>query len=344
MLSPWDDYYVHQAGEPLAIVEDKDPRWFDRGYFNLHDAEGRFFLLTGIGTYPNTRVMDGYATALVKRKQHNLRVSRRLAGDRENTRVGPLSFQVVTPMNSWKLSLEPNDLHISFSLDSQKRSVPLLVKKMVYGEAHGEPSAFSHFVQFVRYRGWVEVGDDRFEGEFHGIRDRSWGVRAAKGGLGLHFWIGVQFRDFCLAVMLDENRDNSVAYFDGALLFDSGETVPIVEFGHRIEFADGPMEHTGGELFAKDASGREWHIRTWRCSRGIYMSGGGYGGWHGIDRGELHQEGECWEVDDTRVRDALPLPMYDQLARFQIGDETALGVFETGFSRSRHYTYKARGF
>lgn len=341
MLTPWDDYFVHQMGEPLGVVENDDPRWFDRAYFGVHDGEGSFLLVMGLGTYPNTGVMDGYACAIGDGVQYNLRVSRQLQDDRAHTQVGPLSFKVTSPLQGWVLELGPNDLGLLFSLEYQGRCSPFLVQKIVFPKAEGSATAFSHYIQPGRYRGWVEVGSKRWQGEFLGCRDRSWGLRAARERMGLHFWVQVQFSRFSLSLLYDEARDGSITYSDGALLYDSGQVVPITSVRHRIEFAEGGG-HTGGELLLGDASGGELHLRSQRCSGGLYMAGGGYGGWHGIPRGELHQEGERWDLADPKLWNSLPYSLYDQLARFQAGRETAVGIFEAGFSRSPAYKYRPK--
>ncbi len=349
MLTKWDDYFVHQMGETLSVVENDDPRWFDRAYFGIYDREGRFFLVTGIGTYPNAGdagVMDGYACVVHNGLQHNLRLSRQVRADRAHTHIGALGFHVREPMETWSLELEPNDFGISFSLEYEARVAPFLVKKIVFPKPEGQPTTFSHYIQPGRYRGTVEIGGTRFHSEgddyFLGCRDRSWGLRAARERQGLHLWIQVHFSNFCLSLFHDEARDGTITYSDGAVLYDSGEVVSITEVRHRMEFAEGTVEHTGGEVLLQDARGHTFHLQARRLSPGIYMAGGGYGGWHGIDRGELHIEGEQWDLNDPNLINMIPYSLYDQLARFELNGESAVGIFEAGFSRSPAYRYQPR--
>src|SRR3984957_14731406 len=59
MLSPLDDYPVHQISEPMRFVGPSDRNFYDRYYFNLLGAEGvsgtddEMFAVIGLGQYPN---------------------------------------------------------------------------------------------------------------------------------------------------------------------------------------------------------------------------------------------------------------------------------------------------
>ena len=58
MLSPLDDYPVHQISEPMRFVGTSDRNFYDRYYFNIHGAEGvhgshdELFAVVGLGQYP----------------------------------------------------------------------------------------------------------------------------------------------------------------------------------------------------------------------------------------------------------------------------------------------------
>lgn len=341
MLTPWDDHFIHQMGETLEVVENEDPRWFDRAYFGLHDQEGKLFMVLGLGTYPNVRVMDGYACAIYNGVQYNLRVSRRVTLDRAHTQVGPLSFRVEEPLLKWHLELAPNELGLGCSLEFQGSFPPYLVKKIVFSRPEGRPTSFSHFIQLGRYQGSVSIaGKEVAVQGLAGARDRSWGLRAARERMGLHMWIQVQFPLYGLSLMYDESRDHTVSYLDGAVLYPAGEAVPIVGVRHRMEFAENKAEHSAGEVVVTDARGQEIHLRSHRLSRGLYMAGAGYGGWHGIERGPFHLEGEQWDLSDPGLMERLPYTLYDQVAHFEAGGQSAVGIFEAGFSRSPAYRYQ----
>ncbi|MBI2863472.1 MAG: hypothetical protein HYX94_02800 [Chloroflexi bacterium] len=333
---------MHQTANPLDRVENDDPRWFDRLYFGVHDRSGKLLLVTGLGNYPNTGVMDGYVAAVHNHVQNNLRLSRRLAGDRGSTQIGPLSFEVLEPHRRWAMKLGENPSGVHFSLEYKSRPVPYMVKKVVYPLRGGQPTGFSHFFQPGRFSGTISIGASRFEGDFMGSRDRSWGVRAAAERMGIHFWIQVQFSSFCISLYYSEDRDHSVAYLDGAVLPDNSEPVPIVDLRHSVSFDRDDREHTGGRLMVVDSRGQGYRLLSKQLSRGVYLQGAGYGGWHGQDRGRYHVEHEYWDLTRPDFFRSLGFPMYDQLAEFEYEGEKSVGIFEAGFSRSQAYEYKAR--
>lgn len=342
MLSPMDDYLVHQKADPVDTVENDDPRWFDRLYFGIHGQDGKFLLVTGLGNYPNVGVMDAYVAAVHGPAQHNLRLSRQMPGSRGDTSIGPLSFKVLEPQKRWALELGQNPSGVSFSVEYRSRPVPYMVKKVVYPPRGNKPTGFSHFFQPGRYSGYVSIGGAKFEGDFLGTRDRSWGVRAAQERMGIHFWIQVQFSRFCVSLYYSEDRDNTVTFLDGAVFPDGAEPVPIVDLKHRVSFDRGEREHTGADLVVKDSRGQEVRMRSRQLLRGVYLQGAGYGGWHGQDRGKYHVEHEQWDVGQPDFFKSLGFPMYDQLAEFDCNGEKAVGIFEAGFSRSPAYQYRAK--
>ena len=61
MLTPYDDFPLHQAPWPIDRVAVSDSNFYDRYYFNVHDTSCTAFLALGLGVYPNLGVMDAFA-------------------------------------------------------------------------------------------------------------------------------------------------------------------------------------------------------------------------------------------------------------------------------------------
>ena len=66
MLSPLDDYPIHQVAEPVRRVGTSDRNFYDRYYVNCFpigtpDAADDLFLVIGMGQYPNLGVADAFA-------------------------------------------------------------------------------------------------------------------------------------------------------------------------------------------------------------------------------------------------------------------------------------------
>ena len=86
MLSPMDDYPVHQIAEPIRHVATSDRNFYDRYYFNCYPTESPdVFLIVGLGQYPNLGVMDAFA--VLRRGDDHIvaRMSKALGADRTDT-------------------------------------------------------------------------------------------------------------------------------------------------------------------------------------------------------------------------------------------------------------------
>jgi hypothetical protein len=91
MLSPLDDYLVHQTPFTVDRVFTSDRNFYDRYYYGMNTLDGSVAMIIGFGAYPNAGVMDAFATVAVDGKaQHIVRASKELGHDRMNTRVGPI--------------------------------------------------------------------------------------------------------------------------------------------------------------------------------------------------------------------------------------------------------------
>ncbi len=100
MLSPLDDYPVHQISEPMRHVGTSDRNFYDRYYFNIHgtgDVHGtdeELFCVIGMGQYPNLSVADAFVSVLWGAEHRVVRSSKALGADRMDTSVGPIRVEV----------------------------------------------------------------------------------------------------------------------------------------------------------------------------------------------------------------------------------------------------------
>ena len=92
MLSPLDDYPVHQIAEPIRHVAHERSQLLRPLLLQPARLDSdELFLVTGLGQYPNLGVTDAFATMLrTATKQYVVRASRELGNDRLDTSVGPL--------------------------------------------------------------------------------------------------------------------------------------------------------------------------------------------------------------------------------------------------------------
>ena len=90
MLSPLDEYPIHQLPLPIAWVGSSDRNFYDRCYFNAHDRSGDIFLITGLGYYPNLGTKDAFVLIRRGDEQTAIHLGDGIDHDRLDQRVGQL--------------------------------------------------------------------------------------------------------------------------------------------------------------------------------------------------------------------------------------------------------------
>jgi len=119
---PLDEYAVHQTPLSLRYVGTSDRNFYDRAYFNAHDRTGDIFLVTGLGVYPNLRVMDAYATVRRGDRQWTVRCSDALDDERLSPTIGPYRVEVQEPLHRIRLICDGDDHGLGFDLVWRARS------------------------------------------------------------------------------------------------------------------------------------------------------------------------------------------------------------------------------
>ncbi|MFQ5478141.1 MAG: hypothetical protein ACE5E4_05950 [Candidatus Binatia bacterium] len=348
MLSPHDDYPVHQVGLPLDRVGTSDRNFYDRYYFNLHNTDNTVFFAFGLGVYPNLGVMDAFACGVIGTKHYIVRASRILDGDRVHTRVGPISVEVIEGLRRLRITCRPGDYPLSFDLTFD-----------AWARAHEEPPFFrqnalrrtvmdyTRLTQLGRMDGEINIAGKRFRVDhdnWRSVRDRSWGIRPVgepdpDGALVEYLadsqffwnWSPVHFGDFGLLYTVSEESDGRRWNESGVRLMSlaSGqEPVAAVSIEHDIRFVEGTRRFDGATLSLRFEDGgelvAEYTPRLW-----FLMAAIGYRGpWnHGQYQGRLRVEGDEWDAaDDDKAL------MYgwltETLCDVSVGGERGQGIFE----------------
>ena len=113
MVSRMGEYLVHQTEKTLAQVASDHPEWQDRFYFNIHDKDGEFAAITGLGAFPNRGMSQAYMFSAYNGEHTAYLNVRPLSNDREVMQAGSLSFSIVEPLQVWRLEVadEANGIH-----------------------------------------------------------------------------------------------------------------------------------------------------------------------------------------------------------------------------------------
>ena len=315
-----------------------DPAFFDRFYFNLHGAEPTPLVMIGGGVYPPAEVVDGYLLVVDGDTQHNLRFSD-LGSPRSS--VGPLRWETIEPLRVWRLQVDQNPLGLELDVTWTARTAAWRTEDITVDNGRGGTSNFSHYFQSGSYTGSMTWnGTTTSVDGWTGQRDRSRGVRVVAGGQGLHLWVQAQLADRSVAFIMDETRAHEMYLCDGAVLHTDGSTDRIADVRHDLTF-DAGLDFRVGRLLVTTQAGEELEIEVDGTAGGGFLSGGGYGGWHGKAHGANHVEQDSFALDGTVTPRTLDMPLTDRPAKFVVNGEPGAGVFEFAVTRSPSYTYRA---
>jgi hypothetical protein len=347
MLTELDDLLTHQTFETHDRVFLDDPRWTERFIIEVHDPEGELLIWTGLGIYPNTGYMDGFAVCSHDGRQRNLRAGRELGDDRWHLHAGPLRFDILDPMKTWRFAADDAGAGFSFELEFERRTQPFQMPTMLIERDGDLVVGYSHFVQAGTYSGWVDVDGRRFDvSGWTGERDRSWGVRpaSARTRTGMHTWLPIQFDDFSIWLWSRDDRKGEQAGLCGAVRpvgDNPGPPVPITEFKHALEIEEvGPHRMLRGGRIQIATADEAFELEIEPLGPMMSLIGGGYGGEHaqGTPKGPLFVDGEVWDLREPGVFEAIPHSILEFSCRFHTADgKSGHGPYELCIGEHQRY-------
>ena len=355
-----DEGLNHQIVDTFATVGESDYSWTEKLWVSIARTDGTLQADFGLGRYHNRGVIDGFGGVSRGREQWTVRGSRDLADDPEQTGIGPIVYEVIEPLRSIRVRLEPNDVQpISFDLVLTGVTPPFFEERnLVRNRRTGRTD-----VNVIRYHqgGWA-TGTITVGGETHplgqedafGFRDHSWGVRqgvgtaptdlaetptaarAHAGARGIMKWTPSFFR-----------RPDGT-YYETAIFITGGGwdyTSAYVNDGDggqaRVRSAEPRMRYDprtrfvrSGELRLLMDSGEERVIGVEAVGdSGFFLKTAGYGSWkghiHGAWMGKLHLDGEyiadCWDEEHL----GLLGQFRDTPIRVREGDAVGYGIMES---------------
>ena len=123
MLTPLDDYPIHQTALPIAHPASGDPNHYERYWFNGYRDD--FYFAVGMAVYPNRGIIDAAFSTVHDGVQRSVFASSRMPADRTQTRVGPLSIEIVEPLRVTRVRVDAADLGIDADVTFTARTVAL---------------------------------------------------------------------------------------------------------------------------------------------------------------------------------------------------------------------------
>ena len=177
MLTPADDYPLHQTPEPMAYAG-SDRNFYDRFFFNGYSADGAVFFAAALGVYPQLNIMDASFALSYEGRQYNLRASKEMLGDRLALSVGPLTVEIVKPMRETRITLADNEGGLSGSLTAQARHEAIEEPRFTRRQGTRMMMDLTRATQNIDWQGTLDLRGEKIDvSGCRGTRDRSWGIR-----------------------------------------------------------------------------------------------------------------------------------------------------------------------
>jgi len=177
VLTKGDDFPIHQTSEPIAYAG-TDRNFYDRYFFNGYGYEGDLFFAAAMGVYPHLNIADAAFVVVRDGVQTAIHASKWLGMERMDLAVGPISIEVIEPLQKLKLKVEAPDKGVRAEIVFEGRAFPIEEPRFVRRNGPRTFMDYTRLTQNGRYSGWLEVDGKRESVDgFVGTRDRSWGIR-----------------------------------------------------------------------------------------------------------------------------------------------------------------------
>jgi len=358
MLTPYDEYPVHQAPYPFSYVPSTDYSWDDGYYFGVFSPKEQVFLAVGLRVNPNTDMVGGYALFNWQGRQYTVRFNRSWRRDFA-LRVGPFSIDFIEPLRKIRLVLAKNASGLEFDLLWEGSSPAYMEEHHVSVNRGRRTTDQTRYSQPGKASGSIRFRDRRFDvepGGWSGSRDHSWGLYAERPPLApqrsllppkqiegpqrsLRFWTVFRADPYSGFYHMHETADglqlkmNDVfgTPFGGQLFRGWSESAITLTAGrHELEFERGTKILKGGRIFLTDSEGRQWRqeIRvasppwvpmTMGYTPGSWKDGGTFFTYHGSE--ELAFE---WDEFDFSKQPMMYTPY--QVSGAAARDEFGMGL------------------
>ena len=349
-ISSWDDYPVHQAAEYVRHVAISDRNFYDRYYFNLHASADDYFAIFGLGQYPNLGVTDAFIAVTKGDTQRVVRASRPLL-DRMDTSVGPITIEVIEPLERLRVIVEPSEHDVAMDV-MWTASVPAVEEPRQYLRNRGKVIFDTQrFAQLGRWEGTLTVAGEDIAvtpARCGGSRDRSWGVRPVgeklAGGIregqsvmaSMWNYFPIDFGDHAIVYMCHEEPGGERPLEEAVRLWPDPDR-PVEWLGRpewKHEMRPGTRLLDRSEIRFPDAPGGEIVLEAEPIVTNFVSVGTGYGldeDWrHGMWQGdELIVQGLSWKIDE--ISSLAQYGIVDSVGRFEYDGNVGYGLYEHGF-------------
>lgn len=314
MLTPLDEYPIHQTWLPVSEPATSDRNFYDRCYFNAHDRTGEVFAIAGFGVYPNLGVQDAFLTVGRGRYYRTVRFSDALNPDRMNQRVGNFRIEVIEPLNSLRIISEASDGSLACDM-TWTGSFPVLREQPhIMEKGHKVILNACRFAQVGSWEGTLSVEGTDYQllpDTWMGTRDRSWGIRPVGGPEGSGrgdaempsdwgmWWVytPLRFENFALVVIVQEDGQGYRVLNDASMVFPASVDPvprqvgwPVID----IDYLPGTRMASAARVHLTDRDGAPILVEVECLGHVALNCGSGYGPDPEWTHGEWR--GRDWEL------------------------------------------------
>jgi len=309
MLTKADDFPVHQRPEPVAF-SGTDRNFYDRYFFNGQNADGTCFVAAALGVYPHLNIIDAAFCFTKGGEQRSVFASRILHQERMDTFVGPLSVEVLEPLQRIRVKLAETD---GLSADMIFNGFHRPIEEPRFTRRIG-PRTLMDVTRMTQSGGWsgqlLVDGVAMDAAELGGTRDRSWGIRpigaADAQPLAPAFppqffwlWAPLRFERHCLYFHTNDDAEGN-PWNRSAVLVDLETAIETRLLSPRVEldFKPGSRAAASARVSALHPEGGEIFVEL-QPESSFYMHGIGYGHprhAHGSFQGELNVATERFDA------------------------------------------------
>jgi hypothetical protein len=351
VLTPFDDYPIHQTALPISHPATGDPNHYDRFWFNGY-SEG-FYFACGMAVYPNRGIIDAAFATVHDGVQRSVFASGRIPEDRSQMRIGPITIEVVEPLRVTRVRVDAADQGIDADVTFTARTVALEEPRQTITAGTKLVMDSTRLTQWGRWSGRIVTGGAELPIEqMYGTKDRSWGVRPVGGATPaapenalpqiFFLWAPINWDDCCTHFIAFERSNGDRFVGSQAILQLVDEDEPtwgadatasgiehLADTVAKIRWAPGLRRSQGATLNLLRHSGADEVIElepllTFRMrGLGYTHPEWGHAQWHG----ELAVGSEEHKVEDLDNLDPWNIHI-QQVMRARWGDRVGLGVLE----------------
>jgi hypothetical protein len=362
MLTPYDEFPVHQSPYTFSYVPSTDYNWDDGYYFGVFNAVEKVFLATGLRINANSDMIGGYALLNVDGRQFTARFSRCWRGDFA-VAVGSLRYEFLEPLRRIRLLLGDNPSGLTFDLNWEGTSPAIEEEHHIAVNRGRRTTDQTRYSQAGTAAGFIRFRDKTYEvtpQTWSAARDHSWGLYAQRPPLGpdpkwlppvklegprraMRFWTCFRTEPFSGFYHLHETAEGEqcqMADVFGTPLGGSisrgwsGETAQLAAASHKFEFHGDTRILKRAVMSLRDARGGAWTQEfTVSCPAWIFQTNGYTpGSWK--DGGSFHS----YHGSETSILEWDEFDFSNQPFRYTPYGEIALSspdAFNAGFDASR---------